>query len=65
MKNNIKTFFNEFSESNKLLFAKLKDTVSNEENQVKNALDLLKSKLKIYFNEESILSKHKNTMLIK
>ena len=57
MKTNIKKFFDEFSDSNKFVFAKLKETVRNEENTVKNALDDLKNQINLYFTEESILSK--------
>jgi hypothetical protein len=59
MKNNIKKFFDEFSNSNKYIFAKLKDTIRNEENTVKNSFDDLKNKINLYFTEEAILSLNK------
>ncbi len=51
MKTNLKKFFNEFSDSNKLVFAKLKDTVRNEENTLRNALSDLTNQINIYFTE--------------
>ncbi len=54
MKTNLKKFFDEFSDSNKLVFAKMKDTVRNEENTLRNSLSDLTNQINIYFTEESI-----------
>lgn len=54
---NIKNFFDKFSQTNKLIFSKLIDTVNNEENEIVGSLDDLKRRIKLYIGEEAILNK--------
>ena len=60
IEDNIKQFFDKFSQANKLIFSKLLDTVKNEENNILGSLDNLKRKTKLYLGEEIILSKPGN-----
>ncbi len=63
IEDNIKQFFDKFSDTNKLIFSKLIDTVKNEENSLLGSLDILKKKVKLYLGEEIILSKSGNSTI--
>ena len=57
---NLKNIFNKFSQTNKLIFSKLKDTVNNEENQLLGSLDELKNRIQLYLGEEMLLNEGMN-----
>ena len=48
--------FDDFKQTNKLIFARLKHTINNEENKIMGNLIDLKRRVNVYFNEEGILS---------
>jgi hypothetical protein len=57
--------FDNFKQTNKLIFARLKNTINNEENKIMGNLIDLKRRVNVYFNEEGILStklNEKNTI---
>ena len=56
IQNNIKTFFNKFSQTNKLIFSKLLDTVHNEENNIMGSLKDLTRRINLYLGEEIIIN---------
>jgi hypothetical protein len=49
-------FFDKFSDTNRLIFSKLKDTVNNEENNVIGELEDLKRRVRVYLGEEVLLN---------
>jgi len=49
-------FFNEFMERNKLIFAKLKDSVNVKENTLLDSLEHLKKKVSLFYNEEEMIN---------
>ena len=49
-------FFNKFSQTNKLIFSKLLDTVHNEENNIIGSLEDLTRRINLYLGEEIIIN---------
>lgn len=60
MKSNIDLFFKKFRQSNSLIFAKLKETIKNEKTNLLSMVEGLKTKVKIYTNEEEIMKATSN-----
>jgi len=58
IENNITSFFEKFMNTDKMIFAQLKDTINNEQVNLMSSLDDLKNKVKLYFGEETILRNH-------
>jgi hypothetical protein len=56
LEGNIIEFFNKFQLENKLIFAKLKDTINNEENTLIASLDELKERVNLYMTEEELMN---------
>jgi hypothetical protein len=56
LNNGLDKFFYEFIERNKLIFAKLKDSVNVKENTLISSLDNLKRKVSLFYNEELMMS---------
>jgi len=56
MNNGLDRFFNEFIEKNKLIFAKLKDSVNLKENMLISSLENLKRKVSLFYDEEELMS---------
>ena len=55
IENNISSFFEKFMNTDKMIFAQLKDTINNEQVNLMSSLDDLKNKVKLYFGEQTIL----------
>ena len=55
LNNGLDKFFYEFIERNKLIFAKLKDSVNVKENTLISSLDNLKRKVSLFYNEELMI----------
>lgn len=55
IENNIRLFFEQFSQTNKLIFSKLINTVKNEENNLMNILENLRQKMKLFLGEDILL----------
>ena len=60
IENNIRSFFDQFLMSNKLIFAKLKNTINNEQNSILGDLDELKRNTELYVGEEMIYNGNLN-----
>jgi hypothetical protein len=58
IENNIRLFFEEFCQTNKLIFSKLINTVKNEENNLISTLEILKQKTKLFLGEEILLDEN-------
>jgi hypothetical protein len=57
MVDNIHNFFENFTNSNKIVFGKLKETIANEEVALTNSLDNLKKRIQLFLNEEDMIKK--------
>jgi len=56
IEDNIRTFLQKFSQTNKMIFSKLIDTLNNEENNMVGSLEFMKNRIKVYLNEEMLLN---------
>lgn len=56
LNNGLDRFFNEFIDRNKLIFAKLKDSVNLKENTLVSSLENLKRKVSLFYNEQQMMS---------
>jgi hypothetical protein len=56
LSNGLDRFFNEFIERNKLIFAKLKDSVNLKENTLVSSLENLKRKVSLFYNEQQMMT---------
>lgn len=54
LSNGLNKFFNEFSDTNRLIFAKLRDNVNIKQNMLIDSLDDIKRKIKLFYNEEDM-----------
>ena len=54
--NGINKFFNEFLDTNRLIFAKLKDNINVKQNMLIDSLDDVKRKIKLFYYEEDMFS---------
>ena len=60
IEDNIRIFFQKFSQTNKMIFSKLIDTLNNEENNMMGSLEFMKNRIKVYLNEEMLLNNKNN-----
>ncbi len=56
LNNGLNRFFDEFLERNKLIFAKLKDTVNIKENTLIDKLQNMKRKISLFYNEQDLIN---------
>lgn len=54
LSNGLNKFFNDFSDTNRLIFAKLKDSINTRQNILVDSLSDIKRKIKLFYNEEEI-----------
>ena len=55
MGNALNKFFQEFMNTNKLIFAKLRDNVDEKQNTLLNSLDNINRKISLFYNEEDMV----------
>ena len=56
MESNINEVFSNLEVTNRLVFAKLKNSVNLEENKLIGTLDDLKQRINLYINEQSLMN---------
>lgn len=53
--NGLNKFFDDFIETNRLIFAKLKDSVNTKQTILTSSLENLENKIANYYNEENLI----------
>lgn len=56
LNNGLDKLFNDFIERNKLIFAKLKDSVNTKESTLISSLENLKRKVNLYYSEQQMIA---------
>jgi len=56
LNNGLNKFFDEFLQRNKLIFAKLKDSVNVKENTLVDTLQNMKRKVSLFYNEQELIN---------
>jgi hypothetical protein len=65
IQNDIKNFFNSFIDTNRVVFSELKHSINDEQNNLINSLDELKSEVHRSFGEESLNVKISDQVSVK
>jgi hypothetical protein len=61
LEKNINDVFSNLEATNRLVYAKLKNTINNQENKLIGTIDDLKQRINIYFNEQILMNTQINT----